>query len=287
MGCIVQCINKPKKEVQIKSDFEPLEEKLTAAEYKDKGNEYFKAGNYQEAIIMYTKAIKISPDIPILYTNRGLSYMQTNAYELAYNDGRAAVKLDPSSLKAILICSRSKANIGKKGSLPDLEKGLELAKLAYKLSESESSPENKKYCQDLVSNIQIMYEITQMNLIQKEAEGLKEYYSGILKDNKSIELLNKHLVAKKIEEIPSFSCTLTMEVYNAPYVTIAGFSYEKDLLLKHIDKNGCIDPLSRQWFHIDTLMPNFALARGSEWYKNTRPWLKFADSLDLAINKII
>lgn len=34
---------------------------------KDKGNEFFKAGNYLKAAALYTQAIKLDPSNPTLY----------------------------------------------------------------------------------------------------------------------------------------------------------------------------------------------------------------------------
>ena len=40
-----------------------------------KGDDYFKQGNYDQAIIYYTKAIELNPNVDVAYYNRGLAYM--------------------------------------------------------------------------------------------------------------------------------------------------------------------------------------------------------------------
>lgn len=43
---------------------------------KDKGNEFFKAGNYLKAAALYTQAIKQDPSNPTLYRYNGCSINQ-------------------------------------------------------------------------------------------------------------------------------------------------------------------------------------------------------------------
>ena len=42
--------------------------------YFEKGNDYFKQGDYQEAIEQYDEAIRLDPLDAIAYSNRGVSY---------------------------------------------------------------------------------------------------------------------------------------------------------------------------------------------------------------------
>lgn len=293
MGCCISSSSHKttRKQTKNQNSTKPANEINTSnaktyLEYKQEGNDFFKSGKYEEAIRLYSQAIHISPDVSILYTNRGLSYLKLNAYDLAYSDGLKALEIDSNSVKAIIICSKSKANKGKIGRIGDLEESLRYGNLALKISETMNNTENQQYCNDLIEKIELMIEVTKFHLLQKEIDKIKEYYMEQAKAKETQELLDKYLTVKKIDEIEGFSCTLSMEVFKEPLVTIAGFSYEKDMLSRHINTNGHVDPLSRQAFHISTVYPNKALSKGVEWYRSTRPWLKFADNLDGIIEDI-
>ena len=46
------------------------EGKKRATEWKEKGNVEFKAGNYEQAVELYTEGLQHSKDFGVLYTNR-------------------------------------------------------------------------------------------------------------------------------------------------------------------------------------------------------------------------
>ena len=68
---------------------------------KIKGNEEFKKKNYAAAIGLYTEGILIDPSQDVLYSNRGLSYMNLNEPEKAKMDFSKAIELNPRNIKAM------------------------------------------------------------------------------------------------------------------------------------------------------------------------------------------
>jgi stress-induced-phosphoprotein 1 len=84
-----------------------------AARSKAEGNDFFKKGNYDEAIVWYTKALEQIPgDISTLseddkntkiscFTNRSLCYMQHQNYRAVINDCSQALELDEGNVKAL------------------------------------------------------------------------------------------------------------------------------------------------------------------------------------------
>ena len=54
-------------------------------------------GNYDKAIVEFTKAIKIDPDLAPGYSWRGSAYYKNAQYGLAINDFTMAINLDPAS----------------------------------------------------------------------------------------------------------------------------------------------------------------------------------------------
>uniref|UniRef100_A0A182M9A6 Uncharacterized protein n=1 Tax=Anopheles culicifacies TaxID=139723 RepID=A0A182M9A6_9DIPT len=72
---------------------------LTADELKEEGNRCVKAGNFTEAILHYTHAIKLSPADAILYSNRSLAFCKIQQYYYANEDADKAIALNPAWAK--------------------------------------------------------------------------------------------------------------------------------------------------------------------------------------------
>ncbi|XP_055626205.1 uncharacterized protein LOC129768520 isoform X2 [Toxorhynchites rutilus septentrionalis] len=72
---------------------------LSADELKEEGNKCVKAGNFAEAILHYTHAIKLSPNDAILYSNRSLAFLKKQQYYYANEDADKAIALNPTWAK--------------------------------------------------------------------------------------------------------------------------------------------------------------------------------------------
>eukprot|EP00123_Amoebidium_parasiticum_P017177 comp23744_c0_seq1/m.40983 comp23744_c0_seq1/g.40983 ORF comp23744_c0_seq1/g.40983 comp23744_c0_seq1/m.40983 type:complete len:473 (-) comp23744_c0_seq1:298-1716(-) len=84
------------EEKQVKPDPEK------ATKLKDKGNDLFKAGRYQEAIDLYTQAIAADPTSDIYPANRAMAYLKLNKHKEAESDCTTALSLQPKNVKALL-----------------------------------------------------------------------------------------------------------------------------------------------------------------------------------------
>ncbi|EOY05767.1 Tetratricopeptide repeat (TPR)-like superfamily protein isoform 3 [Theobroma cacao] len=62
---------------------------------KDKGNEFFKAGNYLKAAALYTQAIKQDPSNPTLYSNRAAAFLNLVKLNKALTDAETTITLNP------------------------------------------------------------------------------------------------------------------------------------------------------------------------------------------------
>jgi tetratricopeptide (TPR) repeat protein len=60
---------------------------------KDQGDAQYEKDEFQDAVISYTGAIRLSPRYAALYYNRGISYQSLGNYGLAYKDLEKAVQL--------------------------------------------------------------------------------------------------------------------------------------------------------------------------------------------------
>ena len=72
-----------------------------ATKLKELGNSQFKAGNFSQAIELYTQAIKMQPD-PTFYSNRAACYTSLKKYKEVIEDCEEALKLDKNFIKAYL-----------------------------------------------------------------------------------------------------------------------------------------------------------------------------------------
>lgn len=66
-----------------------------AAEWKDKGNTEFSAGNYEKAIEYFTNAISVDPTDHVFYSNRSACYSSLKNYENALKDAEKCIELKP------------------------------------------------------------------------------------------------------------------------------------------------------------------------------------------------
>ena len=77
-------------------------DKKKAAEAKDKGNKFFLAKQYSQAIEWYTKAVQADPTDAAFYSNRAAAYMGMNKFEEALADSEQCIKLMPNWVKVRL-----------------------------------------------------------------------------------------------------------------------------------------------------------------------------------------
>ncbi|NXU19746.1 RPAP3 protein, partial [Pardalotus punctatus] len=122
---------------------------------KEKGNNYFKQGNFDEAIKCYTRGMHSDPYNPVLPTNRASAFYRMKKFSVAESDCNLALALDKNYLKAY--ARRGAARFALKnlqGAKEDYEKVLELdannleaknelKKINQALSSKESSEERE------------------------------------------------------------------------------------------------------------------------------------------------
>ncbi|XP_078717204.1 RNA polymerase II-associated protein 3 isoform X2 [Lampetra fluviatilis] len=88
------------EEVAERKKYEELRAKQQALIEKDKGNEYFKTGDYDAATDCYTRGMEADPHNALLPANRAMAFLKLKKYELAESDCNLAIQLDPSYPKA-------------------------------------------------------------------------------------------------------------------------------------------------------------------------------------------
>lgn len=70
---------------------------------KEKGNDCVRAGNYAEAILHYSHAIKLDSTSPQLYSNRSFAFLKLQQYYYALEDANESIRLDPTWAKVTVL----------------------------------------------------------------------------------------------------------------------------------------------------------------------------------------
>ncbi|XP_068179654.1 sperm-associated antigen 1-like [Antennarius striatus] len=97
-------INTELPKVKTKEDASLLtqQEKLILANHeKDKGNEAFRAKDYKEAVVYYSRSLSVLPTVAA-YGNRAQAEIKLQHWDNALTDCQSALKLEPCNVKALL-----------------------------------------------------------------------------------------------------------------------------------------------------------------------------------------
>ena len=96
-------------------------------DYIKSGDNNYNKGNFQEAIIDYTKAIEIYPNDAKIYINRGVSYANIKNYSQAITDFTKAIEINPDLSEAYLNRGNAYAISGTiSQSISDFSKAIEI-----------------------------------------------------------------------------------------------------------------------------------------------------------------
>lgn len=79
---------------------------------KDKGNEFFKNKQFEDALKYYSLAIEVKED-PVFYSNRSACYVSLGQQEKVVEDTTAALKLKPDYSKCLLRRASANESLGK------------------------------------------------------------------------------------------------------------------------------------------------------------------------------
>ncbi|XP_010861858.1 PREDICTED: sperm-associated antigen 1 [Bison bison bison] len=77
------------------------EKVFLATREKEKGNEAFKSGDYEEAVKYYTRSLSVLPTVAA-YNNRAQAELKLQNWNSAFQDCEKVLELEPGNLKALL-----------------------------------------------------------------------------------------------------------------------------------------------------------------------------------------
>jgi tetratricopeptide (TPR) repeat protein len=101
------------------------ERKYAAVIEKQKGNESFKASEFTEALLFYSRSIALDPHSAVSYSNRALVYLREKMFEKAETDCDRALEVDPGYIKALSRRGMTRHRRGKyQAAIADFEEAL-------------------------------------------------------------------------------------------------------------------------------------------------------------------
>ncbi|XP_045878153.1 sperm-associated antigen 1 isoform X1 [Meles meles] len=77
------------------------EKTFLATHEKEKGNEAFNSGDYEEAVMYYTRSVSVLPTVAA-YNNRAQAELKLQNWNSAFQDCEKVLELEPGNLKALL-----------------------------------------------------------------------------------------------------------------------------------------------------------------------------------------
>ncbi|XP_058065786.1 sperm-associated antigen 1 [Anopheles bellator] len=93
---------KPKiEELPAKVELSEAERGAVANRMREKGNDYFRAKEYREAVEEYGKSLSVSPTA-VCFNNRAMAYIKLHRYKEAIADCDQCLSREPQNLKALL-----------------------------------------------------------------------------------------------------------------------------------------------------------------------------------------
>lgn len=82
-----------RKAVQRATEANPTDVEADPLWLRDRGQEFFRLGNFQSAINAFTSAITLAPNLPALYSNRAACHLQLKDYHACAADSSKALTL--------------------------------------------------------------------------------------------------------------------------------------------------------------------------------------------------
>uniref|UniRef100_A0A1A9X3Y2 TPR_REGION domain-containing protein n=1 Tax=Glossina brevipalpis TaxID=37001 RepID=A0A1A9X3Y2_9MUSC len=80
-----------------------FEKEKLSEEYRLRGNEYFRAKEFDDALVEYTRSIQMYPEKSVAaYNNRALTYYKLKKYYESMKDCEESLKIEPNNIKARL-----------------------------------------------------------------------------------------------------------------------------------------------------------------------------------------
>ncbi|KAK4742873.1 hypothetical protein SAY87_000874 [Trapa incisa] len=266
---------------------------IQADRLKSDGNDYFKRKRFGAAIDAYTEAITLCPNVPVYWTNRALCHLKRNDWTRLEEDSRKALELDHKSVKAHYLMGLAflRKEFYAEG-IKQLERALDLGRGA----KSGSSYMIETIWQELAKAKYLEWERASTKR-SWDLQSLKEACEVVLKEKHSKEytqsegfvdeldqlqverldllqqVFQKAAAADTPTEVPDYlCCKITLDIFRDPVITPSGVTYERAVILEHLQKVGKFDPLTHEPLNPSQLIPNLAIKAAVQAYLDEHGW---------------
>uniref|UniRef100_A0A8C6XJB0 Translocase of outer mitochondrial membrane 70 n=1 Tax=Naja naja TaxID=35670 RepID=A0A8C6XJB0_NAJNA len=283
-------------------EMSPLDKAQAA---KNKGNKYFKAGKYEQAIQCYTEAISLCPseknsDLSTFYQNRAAAYEQLQKWKEVAQDCTKAVERNPRYVKALFRRAKAHEKLdNKKECLEDVtavcilegfqnQQSMLLADKVLKLLGKEKAKEKYKNREPLMPSPQFIKsyfssftdDIISQPLLREEKSDEdkdKEGEASIIKENCGYLKAKKYMEEENYDKIIS-ECTKEIEA-KGKYMAEALLLRATFYLL--IGNSNAANPDLNQVIVMEDanvkLRANALIKRGSMYMQQQQPLLSTQD----------
>ncbi|KAF2763122.1 U-box-domain-containing protein [Pseudovirgaria hyperparasitica] len=279
-----------------------------AEELKEKGNAYFKKGEWASAETLYSQAIQKNSSNPLLYTNRANSRLKLESWRDAIDDCLRSIELMQENMKAYFylaqaqisinhpnealssalmayeMCSRSKQQTNNAQTISALV--LRCKKAKWEIRERDRLRRRSVVLGDLMQKLEIDKKRDLDELDERVAKGgvgkieASEERADIEKNasNRMGDLQTAFAISNPkelaIREVPDWLIDpITFEIMHDPVITKNGNSYERATIIEHL-KRSATDPLTREILTINDLRPNIALRHAcQEFMEQNSGWV--------------
>lgn len=264
-------------------------DKLSAEQWKQRGNAYFDADRFHDAMQCYSKAIDLDSQVAYYFTNRALAYLRLAKWDQVLQDCDLAIQRDPLLVKGFYyagIAHMEKGHFDE--ALKLLGKALDTAR-SQRLNFGDDIPAMIRQCKKKRFNKfeekRIQQEITLQTYVNdavdhKRKHDLAKYYDEckskqVEPEKQTIEEINefhvKNLRAldlmfsqlddrRKNRDVPDYLCgRIGFELLKDPVITPSGITYERMDIEEHLRRVGHFDPVTRTDLKQEQLIPNLSL----------------------------
>ncbi|KAK1426919.1 hypothetical protein QVD17_15599 [Tagetes erecta] len=229
-----------------------------AEQLKQDGNLYFKKNRLGAAIDAYTEAITLCPNVPVYWTNRALCHRKRNEWARVEEDSQRAVQLDPQSVKGhymlgLALLQREKYTEGIKALQRALDLGRgahphsymveeiwqELASAKYKEWQRDSTKRTLDL-KKLEKSCEIALKEEHLHSFSHNEDGIDEISGSISEQLAALKLVfTKAAEDDKPTDVPDYlCCKITLDIFRDPVITPSGLTYERAVILDHLEKVG-------------------------------------------------
>ncbi|CAH1773410.1 unnamed protein product [Owenia fusiformis] len=190
-------------------DMTPEERQLKANREKDKGNEAFRCGDFEESITYYSRSLSLI-STAASFNNRALAYLKLKHWDEAIKDCNTVLSLEPDNIKAFL--RRGVAREGKKdyvNAKTDIQKVLALEPINKRAKDILASLNRKLAEKKEKGTRMVIEEVDEME--ESDEEQKKEDSPVVTKKGKKIQIVETDSDSESEEEQSTQATTNTSE----------------------------------------------------------------------------